>query len=477
MIFKDTDFLFVIMLVNRVKEAKMKLDTPRLIIAGTGSGSGKTTVTAGILRCLIERGIKTASFKCGPDYIDPMFHSRITGRAGGTLDPFFCSGDTLKYLMTEESRGCDMAVAEGVMGYYDGIGFTSEASTYDVACATESPVLLVVGCRGMGASAEAILKGFLEYTGEDSRIRGVIFNNISPRLAPTAVKKAEEMGVKVFGYLPSDRRFTLESRHLGLVTAGEIKNFDEKIRLIAAEMEKTIDIDSIMRMAEQAGMLEFEAPELLSEKPFARGTKIAVSRDRAFNFIYRENIDMLERMGCRIVYFSPIDDEALPDGIDGLILSGGYPEIYAGSLSVNKSMRRSVKSAVESGLPTIAECGGFMYLHSILEGQDGARYPMAGIIKGSCADSGSLGRFGYVTLKAEKNGLMCPEGSEMKAHEFHYWDSTSPGDDFDAVKPDGSRKWKCGFHTDTLYAGYPHFHFASCPEACRRFVLKCMKKN
>ncbi|MDD7408761.1 MAG: cobyrinate a,c-diamide synthase [Anaerovoracaceae bacterium] len=455
----------------------MKLDRPRLIIAGTGSGSGKTTVTAGILRCLRDRGIKTASFKCGPDYIDPMFHSRITGRPGGTLDPFFCGRDTLKYIMAYESADCDMAVAEGVMGYYDGIGFSSEASTYDVARAVEAPALLVVGCKGMGASAEAVLKGFLEYAEGDSMIRGVIFNNISSRLAPKAIETAEKMGIRVYGYLPPDRRLTLESRHLGLVTAGEVKNFDEKVRLLASTLEKTIDIDGIIEMARGAKSLEFEAPAELAPEPFAQGTRIAVSRDRAFNFIYRENIEMLQRMGCEVVFFSPVDDNRLPKNIDGLMLSGGYPEIYAGSLSINESMRESIRSAVENGLPTIAECGGFMYLHSILEGQDGARYPMAGIIEGSCADSGALGRFGYVTLTAKKDGLLGPAGSKMKAHEFHYWDSTSPGDEFEAVKPDGSRRWTCGFHTETMYAGFPHFHFASCPEACRRFVLKCMKKN
>ncbi|MGI6205428.1 MAG: cobyrinate a,c-diamide synthase [Anaerovoracaceae bacterium] len=455
----------------------MKLDKPRLIIAGTGSGSGKTTVTAGILRCLKDRGIKTASFKCGPDYIDPMFHSRITGRPGGTLDPFFCDRDTLRYIMASESEDCGMAVAEGVMGYYDGIGFSSEASTYDVARAVQAPVLLVVGCRGIGASAEAVIKGFLEYTGSDSMIRGVIFNNISPRLAPMAIKTAEEMGVRVLGYLPTDRRLTLESRHLGLVTAGEIKNFDEKIKLIASTLSKTVDIDALIDMARGAAPLEFEVPDALNIKPFAGGTRIAVSKDQAFNFIYRENIEMLERMGCTIEYFSPVEDEKLPDDIDGLVLSGGYPELYAGSLSINGPMRESVRMAVEGGLPTIAECGGFMYLHSILEGQDGARYPMAGVIEGSCADSGALGRFGYVTMTARKGGLLCPEGGSMRAHEFHYWDSTSAGDDFDAVKPDGSRSWKCGFHTETLYAGFPHFHFAGCPEVCRRFVLKCMKKN
>lgn len=458
----------------------MKLDTKRLIIAGTGSGSGKTTVTAGLLRCLKDRGMDVASFKCGPDYIDPMFHSSITGRQAGTLDPFFCDDSTLKYIMAKESSDCDIAVAEGVMGYYDGIGFTSEASTYSVARATKTPAVLVVGCKGAAVSSCAVLRGFLDFASEDSMVRGVIFNNIPARLAGDAMKIAESMGVRALGYLPSDRRFTLESRHLGLVTAGEVKNLDEKVGVIASSLEKTVDVDGIIEIASRADDLEFEPPEALSDKNIrgiGSGVKIAVARDKAFNFIYRENMDLLEEMGCEIEYFSLVDDEKIPDDADGLILSGGYPELYAASLSINKSMRRSVRTAIDMGLPAIAECGGFMYLHSSMEGGDGGRYPMARVFEGSCADSGSLGRFGYVTITAEKGGLLCEKGESMKAHEFHYWDSTNPGSDFTAVKPDGSRSWECGFHTDALYAGFPHLNFAGEPMACRRFVEKCRARR
>ena len=451
----------------------MILDTGRILIAGTGSGSGKTTVTAGILRCLKDRGLTTASFKCGPDYIDPMFHSRITGRPAGTLDPYFCEEERLRWIMSLESQGCDMAVAEGVMGYYDGIGFSSEASTWSVAKATGTPVVLVLGCRGIGASAGAVLEGFLHFAAEDSMIRGVIFNQLSDRLAPEAMKMAEKAGVRPVGYLPVDRRLTLESRHLGLVTAAEVRDFDERISTLAAAVEKTIDIQALIELASEARRIEFDAPEELTAGFQGSGLRIAVARDRAFNFIYRENMDMLEMAGCQLVYFSPMEDEGLPGEIDGLILSGGYPELYAGSLSVNDSMRRSVKEGIESGLPTIAECGGFMYLHSMMEGSDGARYPMAGVTGGSCSDSGSLSRFGYIEVTAEEGGLLCEKGQSFRAHEFHYWDSTDPGESFKAVKPDGSRSWKCAFHTDTLYAGFPHMHFCGCPEIVRRFLVKC----
>lgn len=453
----------------------MKLENARILIAGTGSGSGKTTLTAGILKSLKNRGLRIASFKCGPDYIDPMFHSRITGYPSGTLDPFFCEDNTLRCIMALESGKSDVAVAEGVMGYYDGIGFTSEASTWSVARATGTPVVLVVGCRGIGASAEAVLRGFLGNDPGGSMIRGVIFNQLAPRLAPQAMSMAERLGVRPVGFLPTDRRLTLESRHLGLVKADEIIDFEERVSRIGEMAETYLDMDVLLELAQEAEVLEWTYPGTFSKWTDGRvdNLRIAVAKDQAFNFIYKENIEMLERAGCEIVYFSPLEHSELPSEIDGLILSGGYPELYAGRLSANRTMRDSVREAILSGLPTLAECGGFLYLHDVLEGSDGVKYPMAGVIRGYCSERGSLGQFGYVEVTAEKDGLLCEKGDVFRAHEFHYWASSAQGSDFTAVKPDGSRSWKCGYHTDTLYAGFPHLHFCACPEVCRRFVEKC----
>ena len=451
----------------------MKLDTKRILIAGTGSGSGKTTITAGILKCLANRGIRTASFKCGPDYIDPMFHSRITGRPGRTLDPYFCDKDTLRFLMSSGAGNCDMAVAEGVMGYYDGIGFTTEASTYYVAAATKTPVILVIDCKGMGASVGAVLQGFLEYTSGDSMIRGVIYNQLPAKLAQQAMKTAERAGIRPVGYLPADRRVRLESRHLGLVTAEEVRDFDAVISRIASAMEGTIDINAIAGIAAEAETLVFPSPSISVERKDRIQVRIAVARDRAFSFHYTENSEMLENEGCEIVPFSPLSDVRIPENVDGMILSGGYPELYAEPLSQNESMKTSVFRAVTVGMPTIAECGGFMYLQDTLEGVDGVPYPMVGLLSGYCADSGALRRFGYVEVTAQNNGLLCKKGDSFRAHEFHHWDSTARGEDFTAVKPDKSRQWNGGFHTETLYAGFPHIFLPGCPEICRRFVMQC----
>ena len=459
----------------------------KVLIAGTGSGSGKTTVTSGLLQCLVNRGLDAAAFKCGPDYIDPMFYERITGARAGNLDPFFSDEKTLRWIISRAEERSDISVIEGVMGYYDGIGFTSEASTFSVARAVNAPVVLVINCRGMGASVGAVLKGFLDWPEiTDSCIKGVIFNNMSEKLYRQAAEMAESMGVRPLGYLPRRAALTLESRHLGLVTAGEVADIKEKMKLIASEMEKTVDIKGIIDLAAEAPALRSAAPEwkkkferqiaedtVIMARGDARRVRIALASDDAFCFTYKENTALLQEAGCEIVPFSPLSDTGLPDDIDGVILSGGYPELHAAELAANEAMLEAVRQSRADGIPMIAECGGFMYLHETFEGADGELYRMAGVIPGRCFRTERLGRFGYITLKALEGGLLCPEGSELKAHEFHYWDSEHCGESFLAVKPDGSRSWKCGIMTDDMYAGFPHLFYYDSPKAAMRFVHAC----
>lgn len=459
----------------------------RVLIAGTGSGSGKTTVTSGLLQCLVNRGLDAAAFKCGPDYIDPMFYERITGARAGNLDPFFSDEKTLRWIISRAEERSDISVIEGVMGYYDGIGFTSEASTFSVARAVNAPVVLVINCRGMGASVGAVLKGFLDWPEiTDSCIKGVIFNNMSEKLYRQAAEMAESMGVRPLGYLPRRAALTLESRHLGLVTAGEVADIKEKMKLIASEMEKTVDIKGIIDLAAEAPALRSAAPEwkkkferqiaedtVIMARGGARRVRIALASDDAFCFTYKENTALLQEAGCEIVPFSPLSDTGLPDDIDGVILSGGYPELHAAELAANEAMLEAIRQSRADGIPMIAECGGFMYLHETLEGADGELYRMAGVIPGRCFRTERLGRFGYITLKALEGGLLCQEGSELKAHEFHYWDSEHCGESFLAVKPDGSRSWKCGIMTDDMYAGFPHLFYYDSPKAAMRFVHAC----
>ena len=356
----------------------MKL--PRIMLAAPASGSGKTLVTCGILQALVNRGYRVASFKCGPDYIDPMFHSRVIGTRSGNLDTFFTDYETTRFLFGRAASNADLSVIEGVMGYYDGLGGISrKASSSDVAEALEAPVVLVVNCRGMSMSVLPLIKGFLEF--EESRnIRGVILNQMPASLYQDLKGQIEEqLPVKVIGYVPKAEELVLESRHLGLVLPGEIEQLKKKLNQMAELLEKTLDLDALIAMAREAGELSWKAPELpaLSE---GKGVRIGVAQDEAFCFTYRDNLQMLEDMGAELVPFSPLSDSRLPERLQGLILSGGYPELHAPALAENSSMREEIREAVKAGLPCIAECGGFLYLHRTLEGEDGKEYPMAGVL-------------------------------------------------------------------------------------------------
>ena len=242
----------------------------------------------------------------------------------------------------------------------------------------------------------------------------------------------------------------------------------EKLHKLAAQAEKTVNLDGLLALAASAPDLNagpLDLPEPVEGEPV-----IAVARDKAFCFYYADGLELLEQLGARLVEFSPLEDQALPEGTCGLYLGGGYPELLAEQLSQNTAMLSAIRDAVANGLPTVAECGGFLYLHAMLEDTNGRDWPMAGVIPGRAWNTGKLGRFGYVTLTARADGLLCGAGDQLPAHEFHYWDSQHPGDSFRAQKPLSDRGWDCGVHTPTLYAGFPHFHFWAQPHMARNFV-------
>ncbi len=431
----------------------------RFMIGGTHSGCGKTTVTCAVLAALKARGHDVAAFKCGPDYIDPMFHRSVIGVESHNLDSFFCDARTLNSILGEYSR--EVSVIEGVMGFYDG----AVGSAYSVSQITETPAVIVIDCKGMSDSAGAVMSGFLNYR-RPNRIVGFIFDRLPQKLVPMVKRLCDELGTEYLGCLPKHGE-VFGSRHLGLVTAEEIAGLREKLKRLGELAEEHICLDKL---------LSLEAPERcerIEVTPPTAGGKpvIAAARDRAFCFEYAENHALLEKLGCEVRYFSPLADGELPEA-DGLILCGGYPELYAKELSENSSMLRSVKAAVASGMPTIAECGGFMYLHRELTDEQGDTYPMAGVIDGRAYPTEHLRRFGYVTMTAARDGLLCGAGGRLKAHEFHYWDSTSCGDGFKAEKPDG-RSWECCHVSGSLYAGFPHIYFYSDIRAAERFVSAC----
>ena len=449
----------------------MEQTISRVLLAGTGSGCGKTTVTCAVLQALTDRGLRVGAFKCGPDYIDPMFHSRVIGARSANLDGFFFSENTMRWLFAKNSADRDVSVVEGVMGYYDGLGLTTtRASSWETARTLDAPAVLVVSARGAALSVLAVIQGFLTFCA-GSCVRGVILNQCTPSTYQVLTEAIRErFGGKVapLGYLPSLPACALESRHLGLVTAQEVTDLRDKLRLLSQQAEQTLDLDGLLELAGSAPPLPYEPVAL---PRYEEPVRIAVARDRAFCFYYEDSLEALEAMGAELVPFSPLEDTALPEGADGLYLGGGYPELCAQELAENSAMCQAVRRALEDGLPCIAECGGFMYLTEAVGG-----YPMVGYLPGACFDNKKLTRFGYVTPRAKGDNLLCRAGEEIRGHEFHHWDADCPGADFTAQKP-GGRSWDCAVATDRLYAGYPHFHFYANPDFAKNFYEACLKER
>lgn len=451
---------------------------PRILLAAGSSGSGKTLITCGLLQALMERGVKTASFKCGPDYIDPMFHSRVIGTKSRNLDTFFTESEVTRYLLARTAKDCEIAVMEGVMGFYDGVaGTTTRASAYDLAKVTDTPVILIVNSRGMSVSLAAYVRGFMEYR-KDSHIRGVIFNQMSPMLYPRMKKLLEEeLGVEVLGYVPKVEDCVIESRHLGLVLPEEIPELKSRLQKLSEVLEKTLDIDGILELAGEAPELAAPETEMLIQKDTAFGyrteekVRIGVADDEAFCFFYADNLNLLEQMGAELVRFSPIHDRELPEDLDGLLLSGGYPELNGEALEENQEMCTRIREVILDGMPCLAECGGFMYLHQEMEDMEGKQRRVCGVIPGRAYRTPKLNRFGYITLTEKQDtGL-----GEIPAHEFHYFDSTDCGADFHAAKPASKRGWDCIHDRGRLMAGFPHLYYYGNPRVPARFLKNALE--
>ena len=445
----------------------------RILISGTNSNCGKTTITMALLAAFKNKGLEIASFKSGPDYIDPMFHRKVFDVETHNLDPYF---STEEMLCDQFIRNCgkDLSVIEGAMGYYDGIGVEGRASAWEVAKSIKAPAVLIIDAKGMSNSAAAIIKGFKEFK-EESMVEGVIFNNISPMLYPLLRDIVEKEGIKAYGFLPREEKYSVGSRNLGLITADEIEDIKEKINGLRELAEKYIDLEGLYELAKSAPVLEAsdDYKNLIeSSKSDDGGSKprIAVSRDNAFCFMYKENIEILEDLGCEVVFFSPLNDEKLPEGISGLYLCGGYPELYPEELSNNKRMCQEIKDIITKGIPTIAECGGFMYLHDSIE-----NVPMGGFIKGNCIKTDKLQRCSYIEITALEYNLLCHKGESIRVHEFHYYDSENCGESFMAKKASNGLEYLCCHGSDSLYAGFPHIYLPANPDFAKSFVENAKK--
>lgn len=435
------------------------------MVAAPASGSGKTVVTCALLAALKRRRHDPCAFKCGPDYIDPMFHRAILGVESHNLDLYLSSEATVRSLYADAVAGHGAAVCEGVMGFYDGVGgTTTDASAWHLAHTLGMPVLLVLRPKGASLTLAATIRGMVEFMPQ-SHVAGVFLNDCSESLYRTLAPALEEKtGVPVLGYLPSTPEAKFESRHLGLYTAMEIVDLRARINAIAAVVLQTMDWK---RFETVFSTKERPAPRRPYPQAMAR---VAVARDEAFCFTYAETIEAFCRAGLEPVFFSPLHEKALPPEIGGMYLPGGYPELHAEALSRNESMRRAVFAAVQGGLPTVAECGGFLYLGQSLQDQEGQTFPMVGVLPGHGLRTDKLVRFGYAELTARQGSLLFRQGESTPVHEFHYWDSTENGDAFEAVKPVSGRRWLCGFTTPTLYAAFSHLYFAGNAQMTRRFA-------
>lgn len=431
----------------------------QFLLAAPRSGSGKTTMTCALLMALKRRGCAPCAFKSGPDYIDPMFHRAVLGVESRSLDLFFSAPETVRTLYAKGAAGHGAAVCEGAMGFYDGLGGVSDrASAWHLADTLGLPVLLVVEPKGQSLTLAAELNGLVNFR-TPSHIAGILLNNCTARMhALLAPMLEKETGLPVLGFLPKLPEAVIGSRHLGLYTAAEVENLQQKLALLADAAEEHIDWPRLLVLCEKE-------PPALPEKapqPPAR-VRIAVAQDEAFCFTYAETLEAFRDAGAEVVFFSPLRDTALPENIGGLYLPGGYPELHARELSENTSLLREIKQKIESGLPTAAECGGFLYLGQSLTDAEGQSWPMVGVLPGEAKDAGRLVRFGYAALSADSDSMLFRAGESFPIHEFHHWDSTANGTALAAKKPVGGAEWRCGSVNEHFYAGFPHLYWAGTP--------------
>lgn len=450
------------------------------MITAASSGSGKTMITCGLLELFKRNGLNPLACKCGPDYIDGLFHKQVLELEGMNLDSYFEAPEELRDKYSRLSKG-HLPVVEGVMGYFDGLGgSTTRASSWEVAHILDLPAVLVVDARGASVSLAALIKGFLEFERSmGSQIKAVIFNRMSPMLYPRIRELVErETGIRAAGFVPELDFLKVGSRHLGLVLPEEIAGLREQMNRLGKCLEETIDWEFLAELGaekEERDALEEENTEASCTAAFS--FRLGIAMDEAFCFYYQDNLRLLERLGGELVYFSPIHDRSLPEQLDGLILGGGYPELYCEALSLNESMREAVKKAAEGGLPVLGECGGYLYLLEELEAEDGRIWPMTGVLKGKGYKKGKNSRFGYIGVEAEKDSLYLKPGEQIRGHEFHYWDCEVLEEEWvmRAKKPVGNRSWPCIRIKNQVMAGFPHLFYPSCPAFAVRFAKACVR--
>jgi cobyrinic acid a,c-diamide synthase len=441
---------------------------PRIVVAGTSSGSGKTTVACGLIGALRARGRTVQGFKVGPDYIDPTHHALASGRPGRNLDAFLSGPELIGPLVRHGGQGADIAVIEGVMGMFDGASGRGElASTAHVAKLLDAPVVLVLDASSMARSAAAIVHGFRTFD-PDVRVAGVIFNRVGSDIHEQLLREAvADSGLPVLGALRRDERIVTPERHLGLVPVVEReREAREALAALASASERYVDLDAVERLAAAAPVLDGPTWAPQAPEPVASRARIAVAGGPAFSFHYTENLELLEGAGAELVPFDPLRDEALPDDVGALVLAGGFPEVFGAELSANVPLRREIARFAARGKPILAECGGLLYLGTELDGHE---------LVGALPVRGTMGgrlTLGYREATATTATPWQSAGGTVRGHEFHY-------SQVEPLDPALDRAWQLttrtftrpdGFVRGGIQAGYLHVHWASEPDVARRFA-------
>ena len=443
----------------------MTTATPAFIVSGTSSGSGKTTVALGLMAAFRKQGLNVQPFKCGPDFIDPGLHRLVTDRVSRNLDLWMAGDSFTRATFSRNRRGADLAVIEGVMGMFDG-GISSSGS---LAAALAVPTILVLDVRSMAESAAAIVKGF-ETLRPLAAVRGVILNRVASDRHLQLVTEAIRSHCRavILGHLPRSLDFAIPSRHLGLYTGDEAPIGPEAIGLLADTVTKHVDLAKILELARETPATD--CPDLpAAAEPFCR---IGVARDRAFCFYYQDNFDLLRAAGAELVFFSPLADERLPEGLDGIYLGGGYPELHARQLSDNKTMRAALREWIEGDGPVYAECGGFMYLTEGIVDSGGDFHEMVGVFPVRAKMQERRASLGYREVRTETESCFGPPGTILRGHEFHYSTIEEMPANISRVYAvnNGARE---GYRYRQALGGYMHLHFGSAPHAAREFVIFC----
>jgi cobyrinic acid a,c-diamide synthase len=452
---------------------------PRLMIAGTSSGAGKTTIATAVMFSLARRGYRVQPYKAGPDYIDPGYHTAATGRICRNLDSWLLNEGAVRELFIRSARRADLSLVEGVMGLYDGIGSTSEASSAHIAKILHLPVLLVLNVQSMACSAAAMVLGYQQMD-PLVRLAGVVLNRVGGERHYRLVKEAIEdrCRIPVVGYVPRETKVNLPERHLGLLPTAEKNELAEYLAALAVAVGEGLDLEQVVDIARRADPLPVTEGNIFSSTPAGTEVRIGIARDEAFNFYYQDGLDLLAHLGAELVSFSPLRDHCLPENLAGLYLGGGFPEMFLEALAENHTFRSSLKEAVACGLPVYAECGGLMYLSEAIVDFEGREYPAAGVIPGRCRMEKKRAALGYVTARVLNDNVLAPAGALLRGHEFHYsvWEEPDvPGfcRAYRLERAMGTAGVEDGLVRGNLLASYVHLHLAGYPHFAARFLANC----